>query len=90
MKNSIEQQLTQALKPTLLQISDDSHLHAGHNAAAKAGGTHFSVLVVSDAFRGKTKVERHRMIYKILEDCLKRQVHALAITAMAPEEYNQG
>lgn len=86
MKNLLEQLLREQLKPTLLKITDDSRQHAGHNEAAKAGGTHFTVFVVSDDFIGKTRVQRHRMIYKILENELKAKVHALAITALTPEE----
>ena len=79
--------LTEALQPTYLKLNDESASHAGHNPAAKAGGTHFDLKIVSEKFSGKSRVQRHRMIYKILETQLKNQVHALAITALSPEEF---
>jgi stress-induced morphogen len=86
MKKRMEQLLIENLKPISLEIRDDSHQHAGHNEAAKAGGTHFTVKIVSEEFRGKSPVQRHKMIYKILETEIKQQIHALAITALTPEE----
>jgi len=87
MRNLIIQYLTDALQPTYLNLSDESSKHAGHNEAAKGGGTHFDLKIVSAKFAGKNRVERHRMIYKILDAQLKSQVHALAITALSPEEF---
>ncbi len=86
MKKQIVDLLTVNLNPTFLQIIDDSAKHADHNSAAKAGGTHFSLKIISANFSGKSRIERHRMIYKILDAQLKGQVHALAITALTPEE----
>ena len=86
MKTVIEKLLTENLKPVSLKVRDDSARHAGHNEAAKGGGTHFTVKIVSAEFCGKSRVERHRMIYKILEPGLKKQIHALAISALTPGE----
>ncbi len=86
MKKRIEQLLTESLKPVSLEIHDDSRHHAGHNEAAKKGGTHFTVKIISDEFRGKTAIQRHRMVYKILEVEIKQQIHALVITALTPDE----
>ncbi|HEX5957379.1 MAG TPA: BolA family protein [Hyphomicrobiaceae bacterium] len=82
----IRQRLEQALKPTRLDIVDESHLHADHNPQALAGESHFRVLVVSPEFAGKSRVARHRLINELLADQLAAKVHALAIHAYAPDE----
>ena len=83
----IEARLAAALAPvTSIQITDDSAQHAGH-AGASAGG-HFSVTIVAAAFAGKARVARHRMVYDALADAMQRGIHALAITAYTPEEFN--
>ncbi len=79
--------LQQALKPTAIIVIDESHLHAGHNDDAKKGGTHFKVTIVSDAFKGKGLVDRHRMVYEALKEA-KVDYHALAIKAKSHEEYS--
>lgn len=89
MKETILKLLNEHLQPTHINLIDQSASHAGHNAAAKAGGTHFDLKIVSAKFTGKSRIERHRMIYKILDAQLKGHVHALAITALSPEEYSQ-
>lgn len=82
----IESALTQALKPTRLEVIDESHLHAGHGGARPEGETHFRVRVVSDAFSGVSRIERHRKVNALLAAELAGPVHALAIDARAPEE----
>jgi len=78
--------LEAALAPTLLEITDDSHLHAGH-AGAASGGSHYSVKIVSDRFEGSTLVMRHRLVYDAVHDMISKvEVHALAINAIAPSE----
>jgi BolA family transcriptional regulator, general stress-responsive regulator len=81
----ITEKLTQAFAPAELSVTDESHLHAGHAGARPEGETHFRVRVVSQAFAGKTPVQRHRMINEVLADELAGPVHALAIAAAAPE-----
>lgn len=78
--------LTDSLTPTSLEIIDDSHLHAGH-ASAKGGG-HFTIKIVSDAFKDKKLIARHRLIYSALEEGMKQEIHALSIKAYTPEEIN--
>ncbi|BDT59039.1 BolA family transcriptional regulator [Massilia varians] len=74
------------LDPTVLEITDDSHLHAGH-AGAASGGSHYSVKIVSDRFQGQTLVMRHRLVYDAVHEMInKAEIHALAITALAPSE----
>jgi BolA protein len=76
--------LEKALAPTLLEIFDDSAKHAGH-AGAREGG-HFRVSVTSDAFRGKSTIQRHRLVFAAVGDLMKTDIHALNIEAHAPEE----
>lgn len=78
-------ELLAALDPTLVEISDDSHLHAGHPGAASGGG-HFSLKIVSPRFEGQRLVMRHRLVYDALQEMMKSEIHALAITALAPSE----
>jgi len=82
----ITQKLTAALAPVSVKVQDESHLHAGHAGARPGGQTHFRVYIVSEAFKGKTRIERHRTINAILADELAAGVHALAIHASAPGE----
>ncbi len=86
VKDSITARLTEALRPTVLDVVDESHLHAGHAGARPGGETHFRVLVVSPAFAGVSRIERHRMVNALLDTELRGPVHALALEARAPEE----
>jgi BolA family transcriptional regulator, general stress-responsive regulator len=74
-----------ALEPRSVEILDESGRHAGH-AGAAAGGSHFRLVIVSPRFAGLPKLERHRMIYAALGTLMRREIHALAIQAMAPDE----
>jgi BolA protein len=83
----IRQKLEAALRPTRLDIHNDSHLHAGHHAGAHAGEeTHFRVEIVAAAFAGENRVARQRRVYAILAEELAGGVHALQLTALTPEE----
>lgn len=85
----IRERLQQALQPTALAIGDDSALHAGH-AGARSGGGHYRVDIVSEAFAGKSRVTRQRMIYQALGTMMQHEIHALAIRARtAAEAANQ-
>lgn len=77
--------ITAALAPVELQILDDSARHAGHEGA-KSGGGHFNVRIVSEAFEGKSPIERHRLVYDAVGDAMNRDVHALSIRAYTPDE----
>jgi BolA protein len=74
-----------ALNPSQLEVGDDSHLHAGHAGAASGGG-HFSVKIVSERFEGQRLVMRHRLVYDAVQAMMHTDIHALAITAIAPSE----
>jgi BolA protein len=86
MSATIHDKLTTAFAPQSLRIVDESHLHAGHAGHRPGGETHFRVHIVADAFSGKSRVERHRMINAALAAELQGGVHALAIHASAPGE----
>ena len=77
--------LSEALAPGHIEVTDDSHKHAGH-AGARGGQGHFSVDIVSEAFRGKLPLARHRLVYAALGDMMQTDIHALAIRARAPGE----
>ena len=74
-----------ALSPLSLDLRDESVQHAGHAGARDSGGSHWQLTIVSEAFRGKTPVAKHRMVYEALGDLMKRDIHALRIEASAPE-----
>jgi len=82
----ITQKLTEAFAPQSLKVEDESHRHEGHAGHRPGGETHYRVYIVSDSFKGKTRLERHRMINETLAGELAAGVHALAIHASAPGE----
>lgn len=87
VKAGIARKLTEALAPTALNVIDESHHHAGHgHHHHPEGETHFRVEVVSAAFEGKSRLERHRMVNALLAEELSGRVHALAVSARAPGE----
>jgi BolA family transcriptional regulator, general stress-responsive regulator len=86
-QSNIERKLTEALKPERLEVINESHLHAGHQAHFDGKGeSHFRIRIVAEAFAGKSRLERHRMINQLLAEELKEEIHALAIEAHAPGE----
>ena len=85
-KDSITQKLSEAFAPVSLDVIDESHLHEGHAGHRPGGETHFRVNIVSQAFAGKSRLDRHRMINATLAAELAGSVHALAIKAQAPGE----
>jgi BolA protein len=80
------EKLTAAFAPADLTIEDESHRHEGHAGHRPGGQTHFRVTIVAEAFRGRSRIERHRMINEALAAELQGGVHALAINAKAPGE----
>lgn len=86
MAERITKKLEDALSPQRLNVIDESHQHQGHGGWREGGETHFRVDIVSEAFIGKSRVERHRMVNAALVQELAERVHALAIAAKAPGE----
>jgi BolA family transcriptional regulator, general stress-responsive regulator len=85
-QDRITEKLQQAFAPESLRVEDESHRHAGHAGSRPGGETHFRLYIVAEAFRGKSRLERHRMINSTLAAELAGGVHALAIHAQAPDE----
>ena len=85
-RDLITEKLTKAFAPQSLDVVDESHQHAGHAGHRPGGQTHFRVHIVAEAFRGKSRLERHRMVNQTLSSELAGGVHALAIHASAPGE----
>jgi stress-induced morphogen len=86
VEQSIREKLRGAFNPAAIEVVNDSHHHAGHGSSPGTGESHFSVVVVSPAFAGKSRLERHRMVNAALAEELAGPVHALAVTALTPEE----
>ncbi len=81
---TISAKLEHSFAPTSLEVIDESHQHAGHSGARADGESHFRVKIISESFRGKSRVEQHRMINALLAGELKERVHALAIQSGVP------
>ena len=86
IKDVITRKLTEAFAPESLSVMDESDQHQGHAGHRPGGETHYRVYIVSEAFRGKSRLDRHRMINSALAAELTGGVHALAIHAQAPGE----
>jgi len=86
VEQAIREKLSAAFNPAAIEVVNDSHHHAGHGSSPGTGESHFSVVVVSPVFAGKSRLERHRMVNSALAEELSGKIHALAITALAPEE----
>jgi BolA family transcriptional regulator, general stress-responsive regulator len=85
-RDLITEKLRKAFTPESLRVEDESHLHEGHAGHRPGGQTHFRLYIVAEVFRGKSRLERHRMINAALLSELSGGVHALAIHAAAPGE----
>ena len=82
---AIEERLRAAFSPKELLVKDQSHLHAGH-AGAQDGRGHFDVKIVSEAFDGTSRLQRHRMVFDALGEMMDTDIHALRIRALTPDE----
>jgi BolA family transcriptional regulator, general stress-responsive regulator len=86
MRQTITEKLHEAFSPESLDVQGESHLHEGHAGHRAGGETHFRIYIISQAFKGKSRIDRHRMINATLASELAGSVHALAIHAQAPGE----
>ena len=82
----IRDKLTTAFQPSRLEVEDDSARHHGHAGAREGGESHFNVLIEAEAFAGRPKVARQRLVYQTLAEELAGPVHALSVRALAPGE----
>lgn len=85
-EQNIREKLMVALHPSRLDVVNESHMHAGHRSSPGTGESHFRVLIVADAFAGKSRVDRHRMVNDVLKGDVGGKIHALALAAYAPGE----
>jgi BolA protein len=85
-RSQIEGRLRAELAASHVEVADDSHLHAGHAGAASGGG-HFRATIVSDRFAGLSRVARQRLVYGVLAEELKREIHALSLRTLTPAEW---
>ena len=86
MSKIICKKLEDVFSPSKLEIVDESNQHVGHAGAREGGESHFAVTIISSKFAGLSRVARHKLVYAALENELKTQVHALKISAIAPQE----
>ena len=75
------------LAPSAVDLADDSADHAGHEEALRHGGGHFSLTVVSESFKGQTRVMRHQAVYALLADLIPGRIHALQLRTLTPDEF---
>jgi len=85
ISESIKNTLTDSIQSEFIEVLDDSQAHAGHEGA-KSGGGHYYLTIVSTEFAGKSRIQRHQLIYGALGDMMKHDIHALSIKAFTPEE----
>lgn len=83
MEATIRRKLEESLKPSRLEVVNESHLHQGHSGDDGSGESHFRVMVVSPVFAGLTRVAAQRKVYEILQDEMQNQIHALSISTLA-------
>ena len=86
-EQEIRELLTKELQPELLEIIDESHLHAGHMGAVPGVSTHFRIKVVSEKFEGLMPIKQHKLIYGILKEQLEGPVHALALQTIKKSKW---
>ncbi|MEM9840635.1 MAG: BolA family protein [Pseudomonadota bacterium] len=86
VSDTIERKLTEAFAPEVLEVVDQSHLHAGHAGAPEGGESHFRVKIISAQFEGKNRLARQRSVNVVLKDELAGPVHALSVQALTPGE----
>jgi BolA family transcriptional regulator, general stress-responsive regulator len=86
VQETISKKLTETFSPVSLKVLDESNQHAGHAGHPGREETHFRIYIVADAFKGKSRLSRHRLINDLLADELRGGIHALAVHASAPGE----
>ncbi len=88
-RGHIEVKLKSALEATYVEVIDDSHLHAGH-AGARSGGGHYRATIVSERFRGLNRVQAQRLVYEVLAEEMKGDIHALVMKTLTPDQFGPG
>ena len=85
MGDELEARLAQRFPDAIIDLVDESHLHAGHDGA-KGGGSHFRLRIVHPCFAGMSRVARHRLVYDAVSDWMPQRIHALSVQALSPKE----
>lgn len=85
-RDHIERKLRDALAARHVEVIDESHLHAGH-AGARSGGGHFRATIVSERFEGANTLARQRLVYQVLADEMRADIHALSMRTLTPSEW---
>jgi BolA protein len=92
-EKALEEKLQAAFKPFLIKLENESHLHAGHQGVEEKGGSHYSLLLVSDIFQGKNRIVRHQMVYDTLQQEMKNAdregLHALRMKIYSMDEWEK-
>jgi BolA family transcriptional regulator, general stress-responsive regulator len=86
-ENQVREILENEFQPLLLEIIDESHLHAGHMGAVEGVSTHFRIKIVSEKFEGIMPIKQHKLIYKALEDLMDNPIHALALKTIKASKF---
>ena len=86
VRDRITSILSKELTPIYLDVTDFSETHRGHAGYKEGGETHFSITIVSDRFSEKSKVERHKMVYALLQKEMSTQIHALTLKTLTADE----
>lgn len=85
MKDVIKGKIAQALTPSFLEIINESDKHHNHPGSPNTGQSHYRLKIVSSTFEGMSRLKRHKLVYDILSEEMKK-IHALALTTKTPEE----
>lgn len=85
-KDDLEARLRERLEATHVEVIDESHLHAGH-AGARDGGGHYRAVIVSDRFDGLNRVKAQQLVFSVVDDWMKREIHALSMKTFTPESW---
>lgn len=82
----IHELLETGLDATHIEVIDHSAAHAGHPGAAEGGG-HFEVVIVSDQFRGLSRIAAQRLVFGALGQLMSTDIHALSMHTFTPSEW---
>lgn len=88
ISEKIEKYIELSLAPVYMELKDTSESHRGHAGYNPAGESHFHLLIVSEIFAGRSRIERHRMVYNALNQIIKDKVHSISMATFSPDEYN--
>lgn len=89
LTSMIKEKIEKAFQPEHFELINDSHKHRGHAGDNGSGETHFRLLVVSDGFFGLSRIQRHRVVYDVLDGAFSMGLHALSMRTLTPEEYKK-